>query len=733
MITVSRRRFLQITSATAGVAATGGAIGGLARRVSAADTSSTETGVRKVPTYCDICFWKCGAIAYLRDGQLWKIEGNPEDPLSRGRLCPRGTGGVGAHFDPDRLKYPLIRRQKRGQEEWTQVSWDAALNRVAEKMQQIKAAHGPEALALFSHGIGGTFLKHTLKAFGTPNMAAPSFAQCRGPRDVGFALTFGEEVGSPERTDIRNARCLVLIGSHLGENMHNTQAQEFAEAVGAGASVIVVDPRFSIAASKAKYYLPIKPGTDLALILAWMHVIVAEGLYDKEYVEAHGFGFDAFKAELVAYTPEWAYPETGIDPGLIRETAREMARYRPATLVHPGRHATWYGDDTQRSRGLALLNALMGSWGRKGGFWTPAQMDVPGYPYPAYPTPARGKVDNPGGRYPFATEAITTGIREATITGQPYPIKGWMVYATNLLHAMPNQEETIRAIKALDLLVVVDVIPSEMAGWADVVLPETTYLERYDDLNVELFRDPFVALRQPVLHAPHDQKPNWWIARELAGRLGLGGYYPWKTIEEYLDTRLSKAGLTLAELKQRGIVRGAKKPVFFEEGVEPQFPTDSGKIEFYSVKLRDAGFDPVPKYRRPAPAPDGAFRLLFGRAPVHSFSRTQSNPILHDMMAENEVWVNAGAAARLGLTNGSYVRLRNQDGVLSDRIRLKATERIRPDCVYMVHGFGHTSKMLTRALGKGASDAQLVTRYQVDPLMGGTGMNVNFVSVEAEA
>ena len=161
-------------------------------------------------------------------------------------------------------------------------------------------------------------------------------------------------------------------------------------------------------------------------------------------------------------------------------------------------------------------------------------------------------MDNPGGKYPFATEAITTGIREATITGQPYPIKGWMVYATNLLHAMPNQEETIRAIQALDLLVVVDVIPSEMAGWADVVLPETTYLERYDDLNVELFRDPFVALRQPVLHAPHDQKPNWWIARELAGRLGLGGYYPWKTIEEYLDTRLSKAGLTLRRAEAEG-------------------------------------------------------------------------------------------------------------------------------------------------------------------------------------
>jgi thiosulfate reductase / polysulfide reductase chain A len=733
MITVSRRRFLQMTGATAGAAAAVGGVGSLARRVAAADDASAERGVRTVPTYCDICFWKCGAIAHVRAGKLWKIEGNPDDPLSRGRLCPRGTGGVGAHVDPDRLRYPLIRREKRGQEQWAQVSWDAALNRVAEKMLAIKAAYGPEALALFAHGIGGTFLKHTVKAFGSPNIAAPSFAQCRGPRDVGFALTFGEEIGSPERTDIRNARCLVLVGSHLGENMHNTQAQEFAEAVGAGASVIVVDPRFSVAASKAKFYLPIKPGTDLALILAWMNVIVGEGLYDRDYVQAHGFGFDAFKAEIAPCTPEWAYPETGIDPGLIRETAREMARYRPATLVHPGRHATWYGDDAQRSRGLAILNALMGSWGRKGGFWTPAQMSVPGYPYPAYPKPARAKVDNPGGKYPFASEAITTGIREATLTGQPYPVKGWMVYATNLLNAMPNQAETIRAIQALDLLVVVDVSPSEIAGWADVVLPEATYLERHDDLNVELFREPFVALRQPVVRAPHDQKPNWWIARELAKKLGLGAYYPWTTIEEYLEARLTKAGLGFDELKRKGIILGEKKPVFFEEGVEPVFPTDSGKIEFYSVKLRDAGFDPVPKYKRPAPGPDGSFRLLFGRAPVHSFGRTQTNPILHDMMSENEVWVNAAAAARLGLENGAYVRLRNQDGVVSERVRVKATERIRPDCVYMVHGFGHTAKGLRRALGKGASDAQLVTRYQVDPLMGGTGMNVNFVTLEAEA
>ena len=427
---ISRRRFLKIAGFGAGAAALAAAS---TRPLSGAIPAGTA-GVHTVPTYCDICFWKCNAVAHVRDGKLWKIVGNPDDPLCQGRLCPRGTGGIGASIDPDRLRAPLLRHKARGEEKWVEVTWDEALGYIAERMQTIKTKYGPEAVALFSHGIGGTFLKHTLRAYGITNSAAPSFAQCRGPRDVGFNLTFGEEIGSPERTDIRNARCLVLIGSHLGENMHNTQVQEFAEANGNGATIIVADPRFSIAASKAKHYLPVKPGTDLALLLAWMNVLVTEGLYDTDYVTKHGYGFDYFKAELAQYTPEWAYPETGIAPEIIRETAREMARHRPATLVHPGRHATWYGDDAQRSRAIALLNALLGSWGRKGGFYYPSSMDVPAYPYPPYPQSARGKVDNPNQRFPFATEAITTGIREATITGQPYPIKGWFVYATNLIH-----------------------------------------------------------------------------------------------------------------------------------------------------------------------------------------------------------------------------------------------------------------------------------------------------------
>jgi len=729
---LSRRKFLKISGAAIGLTAASSTLGTFVKKSNAFydKKNPDDKGIRKIPTFCDICFWKCGAIAYLKDGKLWKIEGNPDDPLSKGRLCPRGTGGIGAYYDKDRLKSPLIRKNNRGEEEWVAVTWDEAFTYIAEKLQKVKANYGPESLAFFTHGIGGNFLKHLVKAYGSANIAAPSFAQCRGPRDVGFRLTFGEDISSPERTDIENSKCLVLIGSHLGENMHNTQVQEFALMIGKGGVTIVADPRFSVAAGKAKYYLPVKPGTDIALINAWMNVIVNENLYDKAYVEKYGFGFEQFKAEIQKYTPEWAYTETGVDSELIRISAREMAKYIPATLVHPGRHTTWYGDDAQRSRAIALLNALLGSWGRKGGIFYPVSMDVPAYPYPEYPHSEKEKVDNPGKKYPFAHETITTGIRDATISGQRYPIKAWMVYGTNLMQALPNKDETIKAIQNLDLMVVIDVIPSEIAGWADVVLPESVYLERYDDLNVEFFKEPFTALRQPVIDSPNEQKPNWWIAKKLADKLGLGNYFPWNDIEDYFKHRLNAAGLSFDELRKKGILKGAKQPIYFDEGVPDKFPTPSGKIEFYSLQLAEKGFDPVPKYNRPAEPPAGYFRLLFGRAPVHTFSKTQNNPLLNDMMNENEIWINKNIAKKFGLKSGDYIKLKNQDNVISNKVKVKSTERIRPECVFMVHGFGHNAKNQKLANGKGASDSQLITRYATDPLMGGNGMNVNFVTFE---
>ena len=735
---LSRRQFIKIGAGSAGALAVGS---GLVSKWWGMDGHTpydpATAGDRVVPTFCELCFWKCGVLAHVKDGEVTKITGNPAHPLSRGRLCPRGTGGIGLLYDPDRLKRPLVRTRKRGEDVFEEVSWDTALDEVAEKLLRIREKYGPEALALFTHGYGGSWFKHLLLSYGSPNIAAPSYAQCRGPREVGFFLTFGQGVGSPENTDLPNTRCLVLIGNHLGENMHNTQVQDMADAIGQGAELVVVDPRFSTAAGKARYWLPIKPGTDIALLLAWMHVMITEGRYDKDYVEKHTTGFDKLKAHVADKTPEWAYTHTGLKPEQIRESARFLAGLRPATLIHPGRRATWYGDDTQRIRAMAILAALLGSWGRKGGFYIPSRITVPKFPYTKYTYEPKGKADKPQeSLYPLADETLASGLCDATIPGTAaYDLKGWLVYGTNLIESLPDPRNTKKAIQELDFIVSIDVLPAEICGWSDVVLPESTYLERCDEVHAPWYRQPFLAIRQPVVEPMYDSKPGWWIAREIAYRIGLEDYFPWKDSEEYARHRVKAAGYDCAELQRNGVVLGKTTPITEEEGLDLSFDTGTGKIELYSKPLEAMGFDPMPEFTPPDEPPPGMFRLLFGRTPVHSFGRTTNNRFLSQCFDENEVWINADAAAALAgfespLQDGERVVLVNQDGIRSNPIKAKITQRIRGDCVYMVHGYGRTAKGLKFARGRGASDSRLVTRYKVDPIMGGTGMNVNFVRLE---
>ena len=737
-MSMKRREFLKISGAAAGAAAVVGGVGtgllgGGRRRLQVASTD----GDTVVPSFCELCFWKCGVLAHVKNGEVTKIEGNPHHPLSRGRLCPRGVGATGLLYDPDRLKRPLQRIEERGSQRFREISWDAALDEIAERLLDVKRRHGPEALALFSHGFGGSWFKHLVKAYGTDNIGAPSYAQCRGPREAGYFLTFGQSLGSPEPVDMRNSRCITLIGSHLGENMHNTQVQDFAEALGKGAELVVVDPRFSTAAGKARYWLPIKPGSDIALLLAWMNVIIEERRYDIEYIERHASGFEQLAEHVKDKTPEWAYAATGIEPEKIRETARFISSFRPASLIHPGRRATWYGNDSQRARAMAILAALLGSWGRRGGYIAHSSMELPPYPHPAYPE-HREPADKPRGTsYPIAHEHLAQGLRQASMPGTAdYDIKAWLVYGTNLSQSLPNQEETQRAIQELDLIVTIDVLPVEITGWSDFVLPEATYLERTDDLWAASFREPFVAARNQAVEPMYESKPGWWIARELGHRLGLEAWFPWRDVDEYLETRVRRAGYDIRELREKGVVLGDVTPVSEEEGLELQIQTQSGKIELYSETLAAMGQDPLPQHVPPAEPPPGQFRLLTGRSPLHTFGRTTNNRVLGEIVSENEVWINAQAATTLAgfenapLRTGDRVVLVNQDGVESTPVKAKVTQRIRGDCVYLVHGFGHRAPRLGLAHGRGASDSDLTTRYETDPIMGGTAMSVNFVRVQ---
>ncbi len=733
----TRRKFIKISSLGIGVTAFAGgmakwAIGSTSPTNISTGSQSLAFG-KKVATYCEVCFWKCAGWAYVTpNNQIQKIIGNADDPQCNGRLCPRGTGGVGMFSDPDRLKTPLMRVTKNGEQTYREASWDEALDFIAKKMKEIAEKHGPESMALFNHGSSGKHFTQLLNAFGSNNVTAPSFAQCRGPRDTGFELTFGESVSSPEVTDIRDTRCMVLIGSHIGENMHNGQVQEMSEAIDKGAVIITVDPRLSTAASKSKYWLPIKPSTDLALLLSWIHVLIYDDIYNKEYVVKYAEGFNELKEHVKDFTPEWAYGITTIKPEQIRQTAREMANAAPAVIIHPGRHTTWYGDDVQRSRAIAILNALLGSWGNRGGIFLKEGIKIPEFPHPAYPNPAWSWQDTLNGRYPLAKESITNTIIEASIPeeGKEHQIKGWIVSGTNLIVAIPLKEQLLKAMQSLELLVVVDTMPMEITGYADVVLPECTYLERYDDLRATAHREPTLCLRMPAVEPLYETKPAWWISKQIGERLGLGAYYNYTDFKEVIDWQLKQVGLTLAEMERIGTKKFARKtPVYIDPNSDYQFKTTSGKIHFYSKELEEAGFDPMPKYTAHDQPEDGFYRLIYGRAPMHTFSRTANNRNLVVLMPENSVWVNPQVAELWGLKKDQYVWLKNQDGIVSNfSVKVRVTERIRWDSVYIVHGFGHHHKPLTYAFGRGVNDTELISKISVDPIMGGTGMRGNFVT-----
>ena len=573
----NRREFLKISLFGVGALAVGTGGYKIIKSLSKPEEiKKLVVDLKRTPTYCEVCFWKCAGWVYkTSEGKIWKIVGNDEDQHCNGRFCPRGTGGVGMYYDEDRLKTPLIRVEERGKQVFREASWDEALEYIAAKMKNISSKYGPESMALFTHGSGSAYFTNLLKAYGSANVAEPSYAQCRGPRDEAFMATFGEEVYSPEITDIRDTKCLVLIGSHIGENMHNGQIQEMSDAIDKGVTIITVDPRFSTAAGKSKYWLPIKPSTDIALLLAWMHEIIYNDYYDKKYVEKYCSGFDKLKEHVRDFTPEWAYGITTITPDKIRKTAKEMANASPAVLIHPGRHVTWYGDDTQRVRAIAILNALLGSWGRRGGFYRPAKFEVPSAKIPKYPDPKKSWTDAFPGKYPIASSPVSNAIIDASIPeNKPgLLIKGWIVNGTNLVSSIPDQLNTLKAIQNLDLLVSVDTMPMEITGWADVVLPECTYLERYDMLRISPHRKPALALRMPAAEPMNSTRSGYSIARGLAAKLGLESYFPFEKQEELLDWQLKQVGSSLEEMQRIGVKTNPRETddLYFAENEEVVF------------------------------------------------------------------------------------------------------------------------------------------------------------------
>jgi thiosulfate reductase/polysulfide reductase chain A len=735
---MKRRRFLKLSaSACAALAALEFKGAGMFRPAVASSGNAKglpgSLGAKDIPSVCEMCFWRCPIVGKVKDGKLVKIEGNPKSPANDTRVCARGNSGIQLLYDPDRLKYPLKRTGNRGEGKWARISWEEALDEVAHNIKKVKDKHGPHALAYFDHGASAEFMRGIFKNLGTENYTnEPAFYQCVGPAALAFIKSMGYVTsGTRQYIDMKNAKAILLVGSHIGENVHVSHVAEYMEGLDNGAKLVVVDPRFSAPAGKADIYLPIRPGTDTALLLAWMNFIIEKGLYDKEFVKSHCTGFDDVKAAVKKCTIEWAAPICDLNAEDMKKAIIMLAEARPHVAIHPGRHATWYGrGDTSRHQALGILAALFGAVGVPGGLYFPTPVkkahsecaecgEEP-------ETPAESIQDD---YYPFASMfgSPTSKIIEASLTGDPYPVKLWGINGVNILQTIPNPYHTMEAINKLDFIFCEEIMPTETAMWSDIVLPGATYLERFDAVYTYDLLTPYITVRQPMVEPMFETRTPYWIARQLAKRLGIDCFHC-KDTREIVEEELKGAGLTLEALdKKGGLVPVKANP--YRERKDLKFNTDSGKIALSVEDYADEDLDPVPRFI-PTPAPPKGFaRLIYGRVPVHTFTRTMNNSWLHNEWPENHLWLNDEAASKMGLKNGDEVVLENQDGKRSLPIKLKVTPGIRPDVVYMAHGYGSRSKMLTKAFEKGASDQFVITMYENDPFMGASSHRTNFVRI----
>ena len=719
---LTRRNFMKLSGAAAVAAATGGPRQVLYALVSGKQ-GAEENQIRNQFSACDMCFNKCGLIARVEGGVVKKLDPNPKSLKSRGMLCARGNAGVKQLYDPDRLKYPLLRKGARGEGKWQRLTWDQALDHAAEHMDRIGKAY-TRCGFLFMAGtdMQSTFVHQLAEVYGSYNVISHE-SNCLLSRNRAFLDTFGA-VPTP---DVIHTKYVIMPGANRFEALVTPDSIDLMAAMQNGCKLVVLDPRFTKTAALADEWFAIKPGTDMAFFLAIAHVLIAEGLYDEKFIAEKTNGFDKFREHVREYTPDWAAAETEIPARDIRRLARELAAAAPAAMVYPGRRSSDYRNSTQIRRSFAIVNALLGNWDRKGGLILPRKIKTGSISYeaPFYEENPEDRVDAGRAKMMFDEEGSFKHTRDAVIEGKPYPIKGWFTYKTNPMQTGANRQKTIEMIYKLDFMMTVDITMSDTAWMADLVLPAPSYLERKDPVSAFLASSSCsgVLTRDPVVPAMFESRPVFWIVKELAKRLGLGEHFDF-TIDDFRKAQLKKLPDVARALVNDGVYNIVGHSHGIHEG--KPFKTRSKKIELYNERYQENGIDPMPVYHPPQRVPQDRFRMVVGRNAYITQSASTNNALLWELEHENTLWIHPDSARGLDIRQGDLVEVKSPAGC--GQLKARVTEMIRPDTVYMDTGFGVMSKGLSRIFGKGGCIADVLVD-EADEISGNMAMHETFVSV----
>jgi len=695
---ITRRRFLQGTAF---------GVGALALSDQLLDFRSwarvsSEAPVTRIPTFCNGCGNRCGIIALVKNNRIWKVEGNPEANGNKGLICPKGHGYIHDLYNPDRIRGPLKRVDGRFQP----ISWEQAYKEISQRINTLLMDNGPESIFWINYPqSNNAYALRLMHALGSPHYFTHG-STCYTARNAGWNYT----VGKLPSNDLANSRYIMTIGRNPAGGIDLGQMADITKAKSNGAKLVVVDPRHSETAILADDWLPIRPGTDLAFLLAMINVIVKEGLYDREFVRKKTVGFEQLDDEIINYPPEWAEKVCEIPARTIVRITREMAREKPRVLIHRGYHGAFgsqYLNSFQTVRALAIANSLLGNINREGGIYF-AQSAELGELQPKHPVPEGPKVpkaDGTGipGRYPLGSygDGIAHAIPELALRGQ---LKCGFVYHHNPLRTHPNPKRIMAGYKKLDLLVVIDTVLSETASIAHYVLPESFYLERDEAVDTKHSgKKAQVSIQQKALEPMFDTRPGLRIIVELAHHLGVGRYFDFD-LEEANQLRLKPLGVSLADLKQKGVLFVG---IPWKEGFD-KLDTPSGKVEIYSSTLEKLGFPPIPRWEEPLVSPDPkdphSFRLLHGKQAFHTHAMTANQPYLMQISRRYDLirlWMNRRRGEQLGLNDGDLVQIQSLVG--EGKIRVKLTEGIHPSSVWLPSGYGIFSKHLGGAFDIGLS------------------------------
>jgi anaerobic selenocysteine-containing dehydrogenase len=630
--------------------------------------------------------------AHVRNGKLVKVTGMKEHPINK--LCVKGRQTPHWLYSEQRITSPL--RKVNGT--WKKISLDEAFEIIADRLTSIKEDYGAKSLVthLGFVSIGthtGRLASRFCSLYGTPNFTSAA-SLCFAARGLGHGLTVSNRM-LPLMPSYNDSRCVVVWG-YNPEESNFIDAAHILSARRSGAMIIVIDPRVTPLAKKAHMYLQIRPGTDCALALGLLNVIISEQLYDRAFVDQWTVGFDKLKEHINGYSPEFVERITCIPAQTIKEFARTYATSKPAAIAQ-GVSLDHSVKGVQTSRATSILMAITGN------------LDVPGgniynRPLKLISLRAKGSISPDeaiGADYPlfgkFTGETTAVPVPEAIITERPYPVKALIVQGGNPVLTWPNTSKVKEALSKLDLLVVSDLFMTETAEWADVFLPAATSLEQ------EMLRDytfeglPLVVLSDKVIEPLGDSIEDWRVWSELGKKMGYADQFPWQSSIEVISDLLQTSGITVQQLRQSpgGVLHQQpnRKQKYRQEGLN----TASGKIEIFSQIMADHGYDPLPTFSEPAnnhqPADSYPFTLMTGSR-VRAFTHSQYRNIarLRKLVPQPLVEINTDAATGLGITDGDQVKVESPEG--SIKLQARLTPDICPMVVSLQHGWAEANANL---------------------------------------